>query len=179
MSSRDPDYQKNYYRSLSPEKRARLKAMIRDWTQRNKERCKINKANWNKRNPEKYRAIKRNNLKNRAKNNPGFKIGRSMRKGMRDWLDGAAKKTQPIGKFQTRLGYSPAELAAHIERQFLKGMTWANYGDWHIDHIIPLSSFTITGVDDPNFAAAWALSNLRPLWATDNISKGNQRLTLL
>jgi len=75
--------------------------------------------------------------------------------------------------------YSLADLIAHLERQFLKGMGWHNMGEWHIDHIVPLVSFQITGFDDPSFRRAWALSNLRPLWAKDNVSKGGRVTTLL
>ena len=75
------------------------------------------------------------------------------------------------GTFQL-VGYSAEELRTHLERQFLKGMSWENMDRWHIDHIVPLSSFTITGPDDPELRRAWALPNLRPLWAKDNIRKG-------
>lgn len=77
------------------------------------------------------------------------------------------------------VGYSRDDLRAHLERQFLRGMGWHNMGDWHIDHIIPLSSFTITGPDDPELRRAWALTNLRPLWAVDNLQKGARIETLL
>lgn len=77
------------------------------------------------------------------------------------------------------LGYSVDDLKQHLERQFLQGMSWANYGQWHIDHIIPLSSFTVSGPDDPELRRAWSLPNLRPLWAVDNFKKFSKRLTLL
>ena len=77
------------------------------------------------------------------------------------------------------VGWTPNELRVHLERQFTKGMGWHNIGQWHIDHIVPLSSFTITGPDDPEIRRAWALSNLRPLWACDNIRKGAKRIVLL
>lgn len=77
------------------------------------------------------------------------------------------------------LGYSIEDLRVHLERQFLKGMTWDNMGDWHIDHIVPLASFTITGPDDPELRRAWSLANLRPLWAADNIRKNAKRELLL
>lgn len=77
------------------------------------------------------------------------------------------------------LGYSRDELMQHLERQFLRGMTWDNYGEWHIDHIVPLSSFSITDSRSPELAAAWALTNLRPLWARDNILKKDQRMHLI
>lgn len=77
------------------------------------------------------------------------------------------------------LGYGIPELRLHIERQFLPGMGWGNMGEWHIDHIIPLARFTITGPDDPELRRAWALTNLRPLWAADNIAKGDKLENLL
>jgi hypothetical protein len=67
----------------------------------------------------------------------------------------------------------------HLERQFLSGMTWANRGQWHIDHIQPRSSFKFVGPDDPEFKACWALSNLRPLWKADNLKKNARRTLLL
>jgi 5-methylcytosine-specific restriction endonuclease McrA len=55
-------------------------------------------------------------------------------------------------------------------------MTWDNYAHdtWHIDHIVPLSSFLFDTPDDPGFKSAWALANLQPLWAKENMSKGNR-----
>lgn len=70
------------------------------------------------------------------------------------------------------LGYTSQELAAHMEAQFLDGMTWANAGDWHVDHIKPIASFFQEGVTDP--AVINDLSNLQPLWAEDNLRKGSK-----
>lgn len=74
------------------------------------------------------------------------------------------------------LGYTREELIAHIEKQFTKGMTWEKVlsGEIHIDHIRPVSSFDISDQDDPAMKDCWALTNLRPLWAKDNLSKGAQ-----
>lgn len=69
------------------------------------------------------------------------------------------------------LGCSIAELEAHLERQFKPGMTWANYGEWHIDHIKPLAKFDLT--DRVQLLAACHYSNLQPLWAIENLSKGD------
>lgn len=46
-------------------------------------------------------------------------------------------------------------------------------GRWHIDHIRPKSSFTYTSEDDAEFRDCWSLTNLRPLWAKDNVKKSN------
>lgn len=85
------------------------------------------------------------------------------------------------------IGTTIEELVAHIERQWLPGMTWENYGNpngdqskcWHLEHIQPLSSFNITGMDCPEFRAAWALPNLRPCWAKENLQKGTKRFFLV
>lgn len=70
------------------------------------------------------------------------------------------------------LGYTPTQLMHHLESWFTEGMSWDNMGEWHIDHIRPVSSFTFDSMDDPEFKACWALENLQPLWAFDNMSKG-------
>jgi hypothetical protein len=75
--------------------------------------------------------------------------------------------------------YTLEELMAHLERQFLPGMSWANRGKWHIDHITPLASFTYSTPADPDFQAAWALTNLRPLWAVENVRKNATRTHLI
>ena len=65
------------------------------------------------------------------------------------------------------LGCTWEEAKAHIESKFVEGMTWANHGKWHIDHIIPIASATtIEDVYKLNH-----ISNLQPLWAKDNLIK--------
>jgi len=82
-------------------------------------------------------------------------------------------------KWSDILGFTVDQLIDHLERQFTKGMSWENIGEWHIDHIVPLASFNYTKETDPDFKAAWALSNLRPLWASENIRKHAKRLHLI
>lgn len=67
----------------------------------------------------------------------------------------------------------------HLERQFLPGMSWDNMSEWHIDHILPRVMFHYETSADPGFSECWALTNLRPLWAKDNIDKGGKRLHLI
>ena len=68
------------------------------------------------------------------------------------------------------LGYTAYELKTHLEKKFKNGMTWENYGSWHIDHIRPISSFDKT--EDPKIINA--LENLQPLWAFENYIKSNK-----
>ncbi len=71
-----------------------------------------------------------------------------------------------------RLQYSREELISHIEKQFTQGMSWANYGTggWELDHIIPVSRFDLSNADE--FRVCWSLSNLRPMWLSENRAKG-------
>ena len=77
-------------------------------------------------------------------------------------------------KWEEVVGYSLDELKSHLEKQFQPGMTWDNYGKWHIDHIKPISSFNINGINSDDFKKCWSLNNLQPLWAKDNLQKGNK-----
>lgn len=83
------------------------------------------------------------------------------------------------GSFWSAVGYTKRELADHIEKQFLDGMSWQNSSDWHIDHILPVRSFAFGSFEDAEFKACWALSNLRPLWAKDNLEKQDKVLFLI
>lgn len=70
------------------------------------------------------------------------------------------------------VGYSPEELKEHLESQFLNGMSWNNFSDWHIDHIKPICAFNIHSWMSEDFKQCWSLENLQPLWAKDNQLKG-------
>lgn len=66
--------------------------------------------------------------------------------------------------------YTEDQLRSRLEFQFKDGMSWENYGEWHIDHKKPIARFVSQGMYDLRLINA--LSNLQPLWAKDNISKG-------
>jgi len=69
------------------------------------------------------------------------------------------------------LGFDLSALKAHLESQFQEGMTWDNYGMWHIDHIKPICQFSYEKIIDKEFCECWSLNNLRPLWAKDNLKR--------
>lgn len=70
------------------------------------------------------------------------------------------------------LGYKRDQLKMRIEFQFKEGMSWDNYGEWHIDHKKPIVRFISQGITDPKIINA--LSNLQPMWAKENLSKGKK-----
>lgn len=82
---------------------------------------------------------------------------------------GAARKERM--NWEEIVGYTVADLRAHLEERFLPGMSWDNRREWHIDHKLPLASFTFTGPTDPEFRRAWSLDNLQPLWREQNQQK--------
>jgi len=71
---------------------------------------------------------------------------------------------------ETLVGCSYSELKIYLESKFENGMSWENQGSWHIDHIIPLSS---ANTESEIYKLCY-FTNLQPLWAEDNLKKGNR-----
>ena len=76
---------------------------------------------------------------------------------------------------QDYLGCDMATFRAHLESQFKEGMLWDNYGDWHIDHRVPLR-YKLDGKTPTLEEVAQRLhyTNTQPLWASENIAKANR-----
>jgi hypothetical protein len=72
------------------------------------------------------------------------------------------------------VGCSMEELRNHLESKFNGSMSWNNQGKWHIDHIRPCSSFDLTNLEEQK--KCFHYTNLQPLWAIDNLKKGNKIL---
>lgn len=104
----------------------------------------------------------------RRKEDPLFNITQRVRTRIGHMLraEGLSKKA----KTTVMIGCDWETLKDHLESQFTEGMTWDNRGEWHIDHIIPLSSAsTEEGLMD-----LCHFTNLQPLWAGDNLRKGSK-----
>lgn len=137
---------------------------------------RLTKKVWVANNPERVRAYQRKaNAKRRS--TPEGKI--NGRVSARIWQCLRATAGKKSRRWEILVGFSVSDLKRHLERQFVDGMNWENMGLWHIDHIIPLSKFRYETPDQPEFSAAWALTNLRPAWAVDNIKKHSKRTFLL
>jgi hypothetical protein len=132
--------------------------------------CKICKSKsineYYKTNPKKRpKKTKKQLLDNYYKHRVNRNFSRRMRKSLNGLKDGMS--------WEQLVEYNVLDLKKHLEGLFTEGMSWENYGKWHIDHIIPISSFTITNVNCGDFKTCWSLNNLQPLWAMDNIKKSN------
>ena len=109
-------------------------------------------------------------FKNKYKTDINRRLSQAARSRINKALSGSYKWHGTIES----LGCSPKELKKHLENQFTEGMTWDNYGlkGWHMDHITPLDSFDLK--DEQEYLEACHYTNLQPLWAIDNLSKGNR-----
>lgn len=162
------------WQAANPEK-ANAKKLA--WVHRHEEREKQRRRDWKERNRVALRAREAARLKERERTDPAFHLRRLMSRRM--WM--ALRHAKDGWSWEALVGYTRYDLMAHLERQFTKGMTWDKFaaGEIHIDHILPVASFNCASPDDPDFKVCWALSNLRPMWATENMSKGAKVLTLL
>lgn len=119
-------------------------------------------------NAEKIYKQRAKREKQRRNTDIGFRIESNLRKRLYRAIT-INKKYQSTSEY---LGCSIEELKTHLEKQFKKGMTWDNYGKWHIDHIIPCASFDLTKEEEQR--KCFHYSNLQPLWAIENIKKSNK-----
>lgn len=111
--------------------------------------------------------------RNRRRSDPKFRLVSAIRSAVSGMVSGKLGATR-------HLPYNADDLCSHIEKQFSKGMTWENYGKWHVDHIMPCAAFEMSGKPNcPEFQACWSLSNLRPMWASENMSKQDKRTHLI
>lgn len=130
----------------------------RKWQKENPEKVK----KWAKENPEKYKSIQI-----KYKKSVKGKLNRSISVGVWRSLNG-----QKNGRgWENLVGYTLDDFKKDIGLKFTEGMSWGNYGQWHIDHIIPISAFNFEKPEDIDFKRCWSLENLRPLWAIDNLKK--------
>lgn len=160
------------WRKANPEAKA---AADRRYYEKNREKCIARAVERNRANPEAARRSLRLIHQRKQAKDPGYRLARSIKSQVYQALT-----TQKRGRRWVELvGYDVEALRSHLERQFLRGMSWDNYGEWHVDHIRPASSFEFSTPEDKAFRECWALTNLRPMWATDNIKKGARRLHLL
>lgn len=174
--SDNPNYWADRYAANRDFELARVSQWQKDNPEKRREMHKKFRANnpdyykdWPKRDVKKTK-LKRDKHYAKKKDDPAWKVENSFKVGVYKSL-----KDQKAGRSWEKLvGYSVKDLMAHLESNFLPGMSWQNYGlnGWHIDHIIPRSVFNYEVPEDIDFQKCWSLDNLRPLWAADNIRKG-------
>ena len=136
----------------------------------NRERYRQNSARWTRANPHKVSA-KSKRWRIRHQNCPLFILKKSVRDRLYRVVNQAGYRRS--SRSAQIIGCDWAFLRSYIEARFLPGMTWANHGEWHLDHVVPLASAR-TKRDVIRLSH---YTNLRPLWAKDNLAKGDSMPT--
>lgn len=178
------NYRNFYYQQNKEE-------IIADQIKRDSERkdeISVYQAEYRQENKVELQTKKNEYKKIKRQNDPSFKLRGLVSNAIFQALKyiGSTKGGSSILQY---LPYSMQELKEHLEKQFESWMTWDNWGSydkdtwddnnqttwtWHIDHIIPQAKLLYQSMDEDNFKKCWALENLRPLSAKENIIKGNK-----
>lgn len=135
-----------------------------------KGQCKTCRSEYDAKHSSKPEVKKRRNERNkkRQQSDAQYLLGKNLRCRLYTALQGKTKSAATL----ELLGCNIEHLKSHLENQFTDGMSWENYGKhgWHVDHIIPCASFDLS--DPAQQRECFHFSNLQPLWAEENISKG-------
>ena len=161
---------KKYYES----NKEKISEYYSEWREDNKERLKEYQKKWREENRDKLRKTKRDYERNRKSRDPLYKLITNFRTAI--WTVLKESNVDKYGHYFDILQYTPEELIIHLEKQFKDDMTWDNYGIWHVDHKLPITSFDIQEMGDDEFMRCWCLDNLQPMWGEENIRKSNKIL---
>lgn len=144
---------KKYYK----ENKCKIISKVKDYADKNRD--KIN---------ERSRRYYKEN-----KNTEKFKVKAAASNSIRNVMDAIRKDNKDKVKGEkSKVNFDVSEFKTRIESLFVDGMSWGNYGEWHIDHIKPVIAFINEGVFDVNTINS--IENLQPLRAKDNLSKGGK-----
>lgn len=154
----------------------------KEWREKNPERVRDYNSKWQKENPDLVAAKSKRwysknkqklaeKAKHKLRTDPAYNLANRLRCRLRGILRDRAFPRS--GTTERLVGCSYDELVSHIEKQFTDGMSWENMSEWHIDHVVPLAS----AKNQEEMENLFHYSNLQPLWAYDNKSKGAKLIT--
>lgn len=140
--------------------------------------CNASRRRWRANHPECVLEYGRKQHMRRRQDG-GNRASSAMSRAIRHSLNGKSDSKNGVS-WEKLVGYTRRELVIHLERQFSGQIAWNNFGKaWHIDHILPVCSFSFSSYDHPEFRACWSLANLRPLLKRENLIKGGRRTHLI
>lgn len=145
-----------------------LKDYSKNKYEENKESISENKKVWRENNKDKINEYRREYQKNRLSKDPLYKLSSSIRNriGLSFKRNGYTKNSSTY----EILGCSFEDFKLYLQYLFKDGMSWENQGEWHLDHIIPVSS----AQTEEEIIKLNHYKNFQPLWAEDNIRKSNK-----
>jgi hypothetical protein len=150
------------WRGKNPEKHRECN---RKWQAKNPEGA----LRWRRLNPDKYRNSIRRWWSKKGEKQDLNRIAGNLRVRVRI----ALKEIPKVSRTLDLIGCSIVGLRTYLQSKFKSGMSWENYGQWHIDHIRPCSSFDLRTKEQQK--QCFHFSNLQPLWAMENFLKGDKR----
>jgi hypothetical protein len=157
---------RDYYKRTQPQQLIR----VNKYQNKNPEKMLSYRQEYNKREETKER--QRTYVRNKRREDPLFKLISNLRRNTSEIFKGTKRHKRTL----ELLGCSFEDAKRYLESLFKPGMSWENYGNkgWHIDHIYPLSRATSIG----ELEKLCHHTNLQPLWAFENLSKGAKILPL-
>jgi len=172
-------YNKKYAKQYYLQNKENISKHNKQYYINNKENIKENQKKYclnNKEILKKYRLdnkeIIKENQKQYRKNRRSIDLLFKLSCNIRTLIKNCIKKEGYSKKSKTFeiLGCTYEEFKLHLESQFTESMTWDNQGQWHLDHIYPISR----AVDEQHLIKLNHYTNFQPLWAEDNLKKGNK-----
>ena len=130
----------------------------------------MNQRKYRKNNIEKVRIYTNKYVKRRKIESPAFKIKYLLRTRMLSAITRGYKKKSTVELLGCEYDY----LKSFLENKFREGMSWANHGEWEIDHIKPCASFDL--MQEVEQKKCFNYTNLQPLWKADNRKKRDKIL---
>ena len=172
----------NYNTKYNRINKKHLLKMASQWYKHNKKRALSRQTIWRKNNKKYLAYYHKNNQKittreyqlKKYKTDINYRIKINLRSRLRKAL--RKQNTKKTNHTLTLTGCTTDELKRYIESKFNMGMTWENYGKWHMDHITPCAAFNLK--DPKEQEKCFHYTNLQPLWANENFLKGAKLVPL-
>ncbi len=166
------EYQRDYQKKWRQENRQKSRDAVRKSYYKNHAERLKDRREYYKKNKQKENKYRVRLAMGKYRSNPESWIIMNLRSRLLRVLNRGTQKLRKSGHTYKLLGADIGMIKKYLEKKFKKGMTWNNRGKWHIDHIKPLSSFDLSKSEQQQ--RAFHYTNLQPLWAKDNLKKGNK-----
>lgn len=158
---------KKYANKYRKENKENLSKKRKQWEEKNKESLSQYGKNYRIKHKEKLSIYDREKH-HKYKLNINYRLTKNLRRRVLDAIKNHPKITTTLNL----IGCDINSFKSYIQNMFTEGMTWDNYGKWHLDHIKPCSSFDLSKEEDQK--KCFHYTNMQPLWAIDNLIKGKK-----
>lgn len=163
---KNSDKLKVYFSCYYTKNKQKLKWYHKGWRDENKDKLRGYSKQLYKKDLHENRQKRNAYLKLKRENDPLFKLRQNVRSRVKMFIRTSQISTNK--NTNILLGCNYETLKMYLESKFQVGMSWDNYGEWHIDHIKPL----FLAKNEEELITLCNYKNLQPLWAKDNLIKG-------